>query len=75
MALKRTFPIYREWKAAFDIDMSNVFNHVVYYQPGLVGTTSTTNTTVQSGTNASFGTISVIQNQPRDVQASLRISF
>jgi Carboxypeptidase regulatory-like domain len=71
MALKRTFPIYHEWKVAFDIDMSNIFNHVIYYQPS----NTAANATVQTGTNASFGTIAGIQNQPRDVQASLRISW
>ena len=75
MALKRTFPIYHEWNAAFDLDMTNVFNHVIYNQPGLSGTTPYSTTTVTSGTNATFGTITGIQNQPRDVQASLRISF
>ena len=67
MSLRRTFPIYREWNAAFDIDMSNVFNHVIYNGPSGL--------TVQGPTSATFGTISSISNAPRDVQASLRISF
>ncbi|MGO8759016.1 MAG: TonB-dependent receptor [Terracidiphilus sp.] len=75
MALKRGFPIYHEWRADIDVDMSNVFNHVVYNPPGLSGTTVASNTTVQSGTNASFGTIVSVFSQPRDVQASLRISW
>ena len=67
MSLRRTFPIYREWNAAFDIDMSNVFNHVIYNGPSGL--------TVQGPTSATFGTISSISNAPRDVQASLRISW
>jgi hypothetical protein len=67
MSLRRTFPIYHEWNAAFDIDMSNVFNHVIYNGP--------TGLTVQSGANATFGQVTTISNSPRDIQASLRISW
>jgi hypothetical protein len=73
LALKRSFPIYREWKVDFDIDMTNVMNHVIYTAP----TTSTT--VVQAGvsptTPGSFGTVTSVQSQPRDVQASLRINW
>jgi hypothetical protein len=75
MSLKRSFAIYHEWKADFDIDMSNVFNHVIYYQPGLSGTTPYSNTTVQAGSNSSFGSITGVQNYPRQAQASLRINW
>ena len=34
MGIKRTFPIYREWKLAFGVDMTNVTNHVVLAGPG-----------------------------------------
>ena len=67
MSLRRTFPIYREWNAAFGVDMTNLFNHVIYNGPS--------SATVQSGTNASFGTISTLSSYPRDLQASLRISW
>lgn len=75
LALKRSIPIYREWALQFELDMTNVANHVVYSPPGVSGTTSTTNTVVQSGSNSGFGTISQIISNPRDVQAALRISF
>jgi len=71
MALKRTFPIYHEWKCQFELDMTNVANHVVYTQPASTTTTSV----VQSGNNAAFGTIVGTSNQPRDVQAALRINW
>jgi hypothetical protein len=66
LALKRTFPIYRVMKLAFEIDMTNVTNHVVLKGPSA---------SVASGSNASFGTISGIANYPRDVQGSARISW
>jgi hypothetical protein len=66
MALKRSFPIYREWKLAFEADMSNVTNHPVYSTPGA---------SVASGTNATYGTIGSISNSPRQTQLSVRISW
>jgi len=70
MALKRTFPIYRNWKFAFEMDMTNVANHVVYSAP------ASANNVVQTGTNnTSFGTITNVQNKPRDIQFSGRISW
>jgi hypothetical protein len=80
MALRRTFPIYHEWKAQFELDMANVANHVVYGLPGQVTTNPDSHTTVQSGVtngvvNPTFGTISQVDNTPREVQGSLRISF
>lgn len=64
MAIKRSFPIYREWAFAFELDMSNVTNHVVWNSPNAV---------VNGG--SSFGTVSSVQNQPRDVQVSAHINF
>ncbi len=66
IALKRTFPVYREWNIAIEVDMTNITNHVVWGSP---------NSTVNGG--SSFGTISSLnaQNAPRDVQGSLRINF
>ncbi len=75
LALRRTFPIYHEWKAQFELDMTNVANHVVYSQPGFGTSSSSTNGLVQAGTNATFGTIIGVANLPRDVQAALRISW
>jgi Carboxypeptidase regulatory-like domain len=66
VAVKRTFPIYREWNVAIELDMSNLTNHVVWASP---------NSVVNGG--SSFGTISALNanNQPRDVQGMLRINF
>jgi hypothetical protein len=66
VAVKRTFPIYREWNVAIEVDMSNMTNHVVWASP---------NSTVNGG--SSFGTISALNssNNPRDVQGMLRINF
>jgi hypothetical protein len=68
VAVKRTFPIYREWNVAIEIDMSNLTNHVVWASPSA---------SVASGTNAGFGTITALSsaNNPRDVQGMLRINF
>jgi hypothetical protein len=68
VAIKRTFPVYHEWNLAFELDMTNVTNHVVWASPSAV---------VASGTNANFGTITALSsaNAPRDVQGSLRINF
>ena len=66
IAVKRTFPVYREWNVAIEVDMSNMTNHVVWASP---------NSTVNGG--SSFGTISALNssNAPRDVQGMLRINF
>ncbi|MGD0479897.1 MAG: carboxypeptidase-like regulatory domain-containing protein [Terracidiphilus sp.] len=66
VALKRTFPVYREWNVAIEVDMSNLTNHVVWASP---------NSTVNGG--SSFGTISGLNagNNPRDLQGMLRINF
>ena len=49
VAVKRTFPIYREWNVAIELDMSNLTNHVVWASP---------NSSVNGG--SSFGTISAL---------------
>jgi hypothetical protein len=69
LALKRTFPLYREAKLAFDVDMTNVTNHVVYSGPGNLAVSSTSDNT------GSFATVSKVANYPRDVQAGVRISW
>jgi hypothetical protein len=68
IALKRTFPIVREWNVGFELDMTNVTNHVVWSSPSA---------SVASGSNSGFGTITSLSsaNAPRDVQGSLRINF
>jgi hypothetical protein len=66
MALKRTFPIYHDVKLAFEVDMTNVANHVV-----LKGPTSS----AAAGANTTFGTITGVANFPRDVQGSARVSW
>jgi hypothetical protein len=65
IALKRTFPIYREWNVAIEVDMSNLTNHVVWASPNAV---------VNGG--SSFGTINAlnINNNPRSAQGMLRIN-
>jgi hypothetical protein len=67
MALKRSFPIYHEWKLMFEIDMTNVANHVVFAGPG--------NLTVSSTSDTNFAEVTKINNYPRDVQGSARISW
>ncbi|MGD1063655.1 MAG: carboxypeptidase-like regulatory domain-containing protein [Terracidiphilus sp.] len=66
IAVKRTFPIYREWNIAIEVDMSNLTNHMVWASPNAV---------VGGGT--SFGTISAPNAawQPREAQGMLRINF
>jgi hypothetical protein len=77
VAVKRAFPVYREWKIQFELDMTNIANHVEYEPPGWTstGSSSYANTTVQTGNNPLFGTITKVANSPRDVQGSLRISW
>jgi Carboxypeptidase regulatory-like domain/TonB dependent receptor len=67
-SLKRSFPIYHEWKLSFELDMANITNHVEWASPGA---------TVASGTNASYGTITAVGGTytPREVQASARLSW
>ena len=66
MALKRSFPLYREMKLAFEVDMANVANHVVYKGPGA---------TVAAGSNLTFGTVTAVANYPRDVQGAVRLTW
>lgn len=68
MALKRTFPIYREWKLALEADMSNIANHATYGVPSC---------NVTKGSEANFCTITKMGAgyQPREVQVSGRISW
>ncbi len=68
MALKRTFPIYREWKLALEADMANIANHATYGVPSC---------NVTKGSEANFCTITSMGAgyQPREVQVSGRISW
>lgn len=67
MALKRTFPIYHDWKLAFEADLANVANHVIYSVPTCTVSSSTTST--------NFCNVTGIANQPRQAQLSARISW
>ncbi len=69
MGIKRAFPIYREWKLLFGVDMTNVTNHVVLAGPGSLSVSSTDQTA------GNFAVVSKIANYPRDVQGSLRINW
>ena len=62
LALKRTFPIHENWKFAFEGDLTNFTNHVVFSSPNAV---------VNNG--ASFGTISGTSSAPRELQVMGRI--
>jgi hypothetical protein len=65
MAIKRSFPIYHEWKLALEIDMTNVTNHVILASPSAA---------VNSG---SYGEITAVGTSyvPREAQGSLRVSW
>ena len=69
MALKRSFPIYREWKLSVEADMTNVTNHVVYAGPGSLSVSSSDQAA------GSFAVVSKIANYPRDVQGAFRLSW
>ncbi|MGA2890921.1 MAG: carboxypeptidase-like regulatory domain-containing protein [Terracidiphilus sp.] len=69
MALKRTFPIYHEWKLQFEVDMTNVTNHVVLSGPSSL---SVSNTSENAG---NFAVVKGVANYPRDVQGAMRISW
>ena len=68
MALKRTFPIFREWRLALEADVSNIANHPLYGVPSC---------TVQKGSTSSFCTVTGMASgyQPREVQLAGRISW
>ena len=68
LALKRTFPIYHEWKLAFEADMANAANHPLYAVPSC---------TVKSGSVSGFCTVTGMASgyQPREVQLSGRVSW
>jgi hypothetical protein len=74
MALKRTFPIYREWKLALEADMSNIANHPTYGMPSAPNAQSCS---VTKGANATFCTVTSMASwyTPREVQLSGRISW
>jgi len=61
--LKRTFPIWEQWKFQLEADLLNSTNHVVWNSPN-------------GGVNGStYGEITGVNNSPRDVQVSGRISW
>ncbi len=65
MGLKRTFPLYENFKLQFEADMSNVTNHVVW--GALNGAV----------TGSSFGEVTALagNNAPRDVQFAARLNW
>jgi hypothetical protein len=76
LGLKRSFPIWQKVSIQFEADLLNATNHVVFGSPGgAVGNGSAT----QSGTTitgtTSYGLISGVSNQPRDMQLSARLNW
>lgn len=65
MAVKRSFPIYHEWKLAFELDMTNITNHVIFASPSAA---------VNGG---SYGEITAVAGNytPREAQGSLRLNW
>jgi hypothetical protein len=65
LAIRRVFPIYREWKFQLEADFLNATNHVVWAAPAAVAN------------SGGFGEITSLApgNAPRDVQLSARISW
>jgi hypothetical protein len=63
LGLKRSFPIWEQVRFQLEADMLNATNHVVFSGPsGAVNT-------------ATYGTITSVANNPRDVQVSGRVSW
>ena len=76
LGLKRSFPIWESVKFQIEADLLNATNHVVFNGPGgAVGNGSA----IESGTtitgSSSYGLISGVANQPRDMQLSGRLSW
>jgi len=68
LGLKRSFPIWEKVSVQFEADLLNATNHVVFGSPGgAVGNGSTTTT--------SYGEITGVTNQPRDMQLSGRLNW
>ena len=76
LGLKRSFPIWENVKLQFEADLLNATNHVIFGSPGgAVGNGSASQTNgVISGTT-SYGLITAVTNQPRDMQLSVRLNF
>jgi len=76
IGLKRSFPVWNEWKLQFEADLLNATNHVVFGTPsGAVGNGSATETGTSITGTTSYGLISSVANQPRDMQLSMRLIF
>jgi hypothetical protein len=69
MSLRRSFPIRERLKLDFQIDMTNVTNHVVLSGPRSLTVSNS------SDSVGSFGVVSKIANAPRDVQAGARVRW
>jgi len=76
LGLKRSFPIWENVKLQFEADLLNATNHVVFGSPGGAvgnGSASELGTTISGSTT--YGLITGVTNQPRDMQLSARLNF
>jgi hypothetical protein len=76
LGLKRAFPIWENVKLQFEADLLNATNHVVFGGPGGgvgSGTASESNGIITGTTT--YGSITSVANQPRDMQLSARLSW
>jgi hypothetical protein len=64
LGLKRSFPIYENFKLLFEVNGLNALNHVVFAAPGAV-----------ANGGAAFGELTSVANTARDFQVSARITW
>jgi hypothetical protein len=76
LGLKRSFPIWENVKIQFEADLLNATNHVIFGAPnGVVGNGSATQTGTTITGTTTYGLITSVTNQPRDMQLSARLSW
>jgi hypothetical protein len=76
LGLKRSFPIYERVTFQIEADLLNATNHVVFGAPsGAVGNGSATESGTSITGSTTYGLITGVANQPRDMQLSGRISW
>jgi hypothetical protein len=76
LGLKRSFPIWENVTFQIEADLLNATNHVVFGSPGGAvgnGSASESGTTITGTTT--YGLITGVTNQPRDMQLSGRINW
>jgi len=76
LGLKRIFPIWEKVTFQIEADLLNATNHVVFGSPGGAvgnGSASESGTTITGTTT--YGLITGVSNQPRDMQLSGRLSW